>query len=143
MEEKNAENVKSAEVAKIGENETLSTDYTTKRESNGAENNASYIEMAKNIAVYQIKEQTISKDEPDVYDVEIVSSDDNGRYIVTATTKSVFETYWAVFVEIFDDNSHYNVKANYHGDGISVNDWISKYKTESEYSWGKPQAKYQ
>ena len=97
--------------------------------------------LAEIIATNQIKKQTFAKDET-VYDVEVVESDGNGRYIVTATTKpNAFENWWAVYVEIFDDNDTYTVAANYHGDGVTVSEWINRYKTLPEYSWGGPRPK--
>ena len=101
-------------------------------------------EMAETIAIAQIQGQVISKYDVDVYDVTTVDSDNNGRYIVTATTKdNAFETWWAVCVEICDNNNHYRAVANYHGDGITQEQWIDKYKTEESYAWGQQQAIYE
>lgn len=104
-------------------------------------NSKKMVDMAESIAVYQIQKQTYAKDET-VYDIKVVDSDGNGRYVVTATTKpSAFETWWAVFVEICDDNDHYRVVANYHGDGTTQEQWVETYKTNEKYNWGDSQAK--
>lgn len=104
-------------------------------------NSKKMVDMAECIAVYQIQKQTYAKDET-VYDIKVIDSDGNGRYIVTATTKpGAFETWWAVFVEICDDNDHYRVVANYHGDGITQEQWTETYKTNEKYNWGDSQAK--
>ena len=98
-------------------------------------------DLAKEIAVYQIQQQTYAVDES-VYDIKIVDKDGKGRYIVTATTKpGAFETWWAVYVEICDDNDHYRAVANYHGDGITTDEWITTYKTNDNYNWGDKRAK--
>lgn len=97
--------------------------------------------MAKNIAINQIQQQVFAKDES-VYDIKIVAKDGKGRYIVTATTKpGAFETWWAVLVSIADDNNHYSAIANYHGDGITQEEWIERYKTQENYHWGERQNK--
>ena len=94
-------------------------------------------EMAEQIAIYQIQQQIYAKDES-VYDVEIVANDGKGRYIVTATTKpGAFETWWAVYIEISEDMERYRAVANSHGDGMTVEDWVTKYKTDQNYSWGQ------
>lgn len=87
-------------------------------------------------AVAQIKEQTFARDET-VYDIKVVDSDGCGRYIITATTKpDYFETWWAVLVRIDPGEETYFAYANYHGDGITADQWVQKYKTERRYNWG-------
>ncbi len=96
-------------------------------------------ELAKSCAVAQIQRQVFAKDET-VYDVKVVDSDGCGRFIVTATTKDgAFETWWVVIVQLNKDGETYNALANYHGDGITADQWVQKYKTESDYDWGVEQ----
>ncbi|NLB82573.1 MAG: hypothetical protein GX800_13410, partial [Clostridiaceae bacterium] len=92
-------------------------------------------EIAKNCAVAQIQKQTYTAGDKSVYDVRIVAEDGEGRYIITGTTKGVFETWWVVLVTLLPDGESYRAVANYHGNGISSEDWIEIYKTNSDYGW--------
>ena len=98
-------------------------------------------ELAMGCAVMQIKKQTYSRYEPDVYDVELVDSDGCGRFIITASSgdNPTWPTRWAVIVQLNSDNETYGAVANYHGGGISQSDWVEAYKTEAEYDWGVEQ----
>ncbi len=102
-------------------------------------------ELVMAAAEYQMQKQTYTAADETVYDLKIEAEDGKGRYIVTGTMLDAkdFETWWVVWVEVYDDDEHYNIAANYHGtSGMTEEQWINKYKTDPAYRWGKAEVEY-
>ncbi len=94
-------------------------------------------ERAVRLAVNQVDSQIYGGGEVEIYDAVCVDKDGKGRFIVTVTSeRNRFETWWAVLVTLYPDGEHYNAIANYHGGGISQDEWVEEYKTDSDYGWG-------
>lgn len=94
-------------------------------------------DLAVSLAIEQVDSQIYGGGEVEIYDAVCVDKDGKGRFIVTVTSeRNRFETWWAVLVTLHPDGEHYNAIANYHGGGISQDEWIEEYKTDSDYGWG-------
>ncbi len=94
-------------------------------------------DVAIQCAINQVDSQIFGGADVEIYDAVCVDKDGKGRFIVTVTSeRNRFETWWAVLVTLYPDGEHYNAIANYHGGGISQDEWVEEYKTDSDYGWG-------
>ncbi len=95
-------------------------------------------DKAIQLALEQVDSQIYGGAEVEIRDPVCVDKDGKGRYIVTVTSeRNRFETWWVVLVVLHPDGEHYKAIANYHGGGISADDWIEEYKDNADYGWGE------
>ena len=105
--------------------------------------------MVKTLAISTVREQISIKHDQDVYDVEIMDTDGNCNYIVSATTESKqgFETWWILLLKFDTESGKYRTYIHYHGE----DDWNREingdrftrdnipeyYRTNEEFGWGE------
>ncbi|WP_024859600.1 zinc ribbon domain-containing protein [Ruminococcus flavefaciens] len=91
--------------------------------------------VIKTLAISKIKENL--EYDSEVYDVKILDKDSNYNYIVRGWTKSpdLIAKWWTVMIKL--DTSTGKMTTYTKGEFTESDAWINKYKTESEYGWGK------
>lgn len=91
--------------------------------------------VIKTLAISEIKKNLDYDSE--VFDVKILDKDANYNYIVRGWTKSpdLIAKWWTVMVKL--DISTGKMTTYTKGEFTESDTWINKYKTESEYGWGK------
>lgn len=131
-------------VVSIGDDETsdnLSSTKTNSSANSFFEDTVGDSEenVIKSLAISAIQNQPGVQHDEDVYDVEILEKDGNFNYIVGANTdtKSGIDQWWRVLIKIDTKTGKMQTTVKTTGEHIAKDEWIEKFKTESEYGWGK------
>ena len=106
-------------------------------------------DVVKTLAISNVRDQISVKHNQDVYDVEIIDSDGNCNYIVSATTEDNhgFETWWILLLKFDTNSGNYQSYIHYHGEedwngeidgGRFTKDNIPEYyRTNDKFGWGE------
>lgn len=106
-------------------------------------------EVVKTLTISTIRDQYSISHDQDVYDIEILDTDDHYNYIVSATTESKqgFETWWFLLLKFDTDSGNYQTYIHWHGeddfngeiDGgrFTKNNIPDYYRTNNKFGWGE------